>query len=88
MKNTTDDVLKKALDWARSPGGAYCTMIQPNKSWHLPNTVRDHARCIYAFNSYWKKFKKHGGTCYCYFNAAAVVTDLDPSICLTWLPKF
>jgi len=82
---TTDDVLKKALDWPCSPGGADCTMIQSNKTWYLPNTVRDHARCIYAFNSYWKKTKKHGGTCY--FNAAAVITDLDPNTRLTWLPK-
>ncbi|KAG2545857.1 hypothetical protein PVAP13_9KG463580 [Panicum virgatum] len=60
-----------------NPGGADCTMIQSNKTWYLPNTVRDHARCIYAFNSYWKKTKKHGGTCY--FKEAAVVTDLDPN---------
>jgi hypothetical protein len=42
-EQTTDDVLKQALDWACSPGGADCTMIQPNKSWYLPNTVRYHA---------------------------------------------
>jgi hypothetical protein len=41
--------------------------------------------CIYAFNNYWKKFKKNVSTSY--FNAAAIVTDLDPSILLTWLLK-
>ncbi|RLN42879.1 hypothetical protein C2845_PM01G28070 [Panicum miliaceum] len=43
MNKPTDDVLKQALDWACSPGGADCSMIQPNKSWYLPNTVRYHA---------------------------------------------
>ncbi|CAL4919104.1 unnamed protein product [Urochloa decumbens] len=74
-EQTPDDFLQQALNWACSPGGADCTMIEPNKSCYLPNTVRDHAS--YAFNNYWRKFKKHGGTCY--FNAAAIVTDLDPS---------
>lgn len=60
-------------------------MIEPNKSCYLCNTVRDHPS--YAVNSYWRKFKQHGGTCY--FNAAAIVaivTDLDPTMFLIWTP--
>lgn len=64
-------------------GGADYTMIEPNRSCYLPNNVRDHAS--YAFNNYWIKFKKHSGICY--FNAAAIITDLDPSILLTWTLK-
>uniref|UniRef100_A0A0D9ZD82 X8 domain-containing protein n=1 Tax=Oryza glumipatula TaxID=40148 RepID=A0A0D9ZD82_9ORYZ len=74
-QQTPDDVLQQALSWACGPGGANCTMIQPNKYCYFPNNVKDHAS--YAFNSYWQKFKKQGGSCY--FNAAAMVTDLDPS---------
>ncbi|KAF7074706.1 hypothetical protein CFC21_079537 [Triticum aestivum] len=74
-EQTPDDILQIALSWACGPGGADCTMIEPNKSCYLPNTVRDHAS--YAFNSYWQKYKKHGGSCY--FNAAAMVTNLNPS---------
>ncbi|KAJ8509856.1 hypothetical protein OPV22_000290 [Ensete ventricosum] len=72
---TAEDVLQVALDWACGAGGANCSMIQPNKPCYLPNTVEDHAS--YAFNSYWQKHKHLGGTCY--FNAAAMVTDLNPS---------
>ncbi|XP_072951107.1 glucan endo-1,3-beta-glucosidase 1-like [Typha angustifolia] len=74
-EQTPDDILQQALDWACGPGGADCKMIQPNKPCYLPNTIRDHAS--YAFNSYWQKFKKQRGSCY--FGAAAMVTDLDPS---------
>jgi hypothetical protein len=55
-------------------------MIKPNNSCYLPNTVRDHAS--YAFNSCWQKYKKHGGSCY--FNATAMVTDLNPSMLMIW----
>lgn len=75
-EQTPGDILQQALDWACGYGGADCKMIQPNKPCYLPNTVRDHAS--YAFNSYWQKFKNKGGSCY--FNAAAMVTDLDPSM--------
>nr|XP_018676615.1 PREDICTED: glucan endo-1,3-beta-glucosidase 12-like isoform X1 [Musa acuminata subsp. malaccensis] len=74
-EQTAADVLQVALDWACGAGGANCSMIQPNKPCYLPNTVKDHAS--YAFNSYWQKHKHQGGTCY--FNAAAMVTDLNPS---------
>ncbi|XP_038975926.1 glucan endo-1,3-beta-glucosidase 4 [Phoenix dactylifera] len=75
-EQTPDDVLQQAMDWACGIGAADCRMIRPNKPCNLPNTVRDHAS--YAFNSYWQKFKNHGGSCY--FNAAAMVTDLNPSM--------
>ncbi|KAM0937547.1 putative glucan endo-1,3-beta-D-glucosidase [Dioscorea sansibarensis] len=74
-EQTPDDVLQKALDWACGFGGADCRMIQKNKECFLPNTLKDHAS--YAFNSYWQKYKHQGGSCY--FDAAAMVTDLDPS---------
>ncbi|CAL9135400.1 X8 domain [Musa troglodytarum] len=74
-EQTPDDILQAALDWACGPGGADCKMIQPNKPCYLPNTVKDHAS--YAFNSYWQRYKNGGGSCY--FGAAAMVSDLDPS---------
>lgn len=74
-EQTPDDELLKALNWACGKGGADCSKIQVNKPCFLPNTIRDHAS--YAFNNYYQKFKHIGATCY--FNAAAMITDLDPS---------
>ncbi|XP_077214270.1 carbohydrate-binding X8 domain superfamily protein [Tasmannia lanceolata] len=74
-EQTPDEVLQKALDWACGRGGADCRKIQKNQPCYFPNTLKDHAS--YAFNSYWQKFKNVGGSCY--FSAAAMVTDLDPS---------
>ncbi|KAF5728845.1 Carbohydrate-binding X8 domain superfamily protein [Tripterygium wilfordii] len=74
-KQTPDEELQKALDWACGKGGADCRKIQVNKPCYFPNTVKEHAS--YAFNSYYQKFKKRGATCY--FNSAAMITDLDPS---------
>ncbi|KAL0911187.1 hypothetical protein M5K25_019309 [Dendrobium thyrsiflorum] len=67
-EQTPDDVLHEALDWACGPGGADCSLIQPNKPCFLPNSMKNHAS--YAFNSYWQKFKNKGGSCY--FNGAAM----------------
>ncbi|KAK8961731.1 Glucan endo-1,3-beta-glucosidase 1 [Platanthera guangdongensis] len=74
-EQTPEGVLQQALDWACGPGGSDCAMIQPKESCYLPNNVKSHAS--YAFNIYWQKFKNKGGSCY--FNGAAMVTDLNPS---------
>lgn len=70
-----DEELQRDLDWACGSGRANCSAIQENQPCYYPNTVRDHAS--YAFNSYWQKFKNQGGSCK--FNAAALLTELDPS---------
>ncbi|PKI33173.1 hypothetical protein CRG98_046435 [Punica granatum] len=74
-EQTPEEDLQMAMDWACGKGGADCRPIQANKPCYYPNTVRDHAS--FAFNSYYQKFKSRGATCY--FNSAALITDLDPS---------
>ncbi|XP_038703667.1 glucan endo-1,3-beta-glucosidase 4 isoform X2 [Tripterygium wilfordii] len=73
-EQTPDDVLLNALDWACG-NGADCRKINDDQPCYFPNTVKDHAS--YAFNSYFQKFKHKGGSCY--FNGAAIITELDPS---------
>ena len=74
-EQTPDEELQRALDWTCGMGGADCTKIQKDQPCYLPNTVKDHAS--FAFNNYYQKLKHKGASCY--FNAAAITTDLDPS---------
>lgn len=83
-EQTPDDELQRAMDWACGKGGADCRKIQMNQPCYMPNTIRDHAS--YAFNDYYQKFKHKGATCY--FNAAALITDLDPSKIIFLLENF
>ncbi|KAL8099964.1 hypothetical protein AgCh_032285 [Apium graveolens] len=71
---TPEDLLQGAMDWA-CKNGADCSKIQLNQACFFPNTTADHAS--FAFNSYYHNMKSKGGDCY--FNAAAIITSLDPS---------
>eukprot|EP00249_Psilotum_nudum_P004280 c17813_g1_i2 orf=552-1958(+) len=67
--------LAAALSYACGPGLADCKPIQPGQSCFFPNNTVFHAS--YAFNAYYSKFKKIGGTCI--FNGAANLTTHNPS---------
>ncbi|XP_071709205.1 glucan endo-1,3-beta-glucosidase 4-like [Rutidosis leptorrhynchoides] len=73
-EQVTDEELQRALIWA-CENGADCSNIQANQPCFLPNNIKDHAS--FAFNSYYQRMKPKGATCY--FNAAAFITDVDPS---------
>ena len=69
------ETLQEALDYACSEGGADCEEIQPQGNCYHPDTVVAHAS--YAFNSYWQKNKRKGGTCG--FGGTAMLINADPS---------
>ncbi|KAF9590395.1 hypothetical protein IFM89_034188 [Coptis chinensis] len=73
-EQTPDNILQRALDWACAQKDVDCSKIQVNQPCYLPSTVRDHAS--YAFNDYYQKYKHKGASCY--FNSAAMTTELDP----------
>ncbi|KAL8151798.1 hypothetical protein V2J09_021606 [Rumex salicifolius] len=68
------DTLQEAIDFACGEGGADCEEIQPDGSCYNPDTIIAHAS--YAFNSYWQKTKRHGGSCG--FGGTAMIINADP----------
>ncbi|XP_019173278.1 PREDICTED: glucan endo-1,3-beta-glucosidase 12 isoform X2 [Ipomoea nil] len=73
--NVPPETLKEALDYACGEGGADCQAISPHGSCYFPDTIVAHAS--YAFNSYWQRSKKIGGTCG--FEGTAMLINSDPS---------
>ncbi|GMN34372.1 hypothetical protein TIFTF001_004643 [Ficus carica] len=69
------DTLQAAIDYACGEGGADCDEILPNGNCYSPDTVVAHAS--FAFNSYWQKNKRNGGTCS--FGGTAMLINNDPS---------
>ncbi|KAJ4826677.1 hypothetical protein Tsubulata_001566 [Turnera subulata] len=69
------DTLQVAMDYACGEGGADCAEIKPQGRCFFPDTVVAHAS--YAFNSYWQKTKRNGGTCS--FGGTAMIINADPS---------
>ncbi|MCO5592268.1 hypothetical protein L7F22_046267 [Adiantum nelumboides] len=64
-----------ALGYACGQGSADCKPIQSGGACFFPNDTLSHAS--YAFNDYYNKFHKIGGTCG--FGGAANLTTKDPS---------
>lgn len=73
--NVPAETLQGAMDYACGDGGADCSAIKPQGSCYAPDTVVAHAS--YAFNSYWQKNKRNGGTCS--FGGTAMIINANPS---------
>ncbi|XP_057957528.1 glucan endo-1,3-beta-glucosidase 1 [Malania oleifera] len=69
------ETLQEAMDFACGEGGADCKEIRPHGSCYNPDSLVSHAS--YAFNSYWQKNKRNGGTCN--FGGTAMMITSDPS---------
>ncbi|XP_038900662.1 glucan endo-1,3-beta-glucosidase 1 isoform X2 [Benincasa hispida] len=69
------EILQQAMDYACGDGGADCREISAEGSCFHPDTLVAHAS--YAFNSYWQKNKRNGGTCS--FGGTAMIISSDPS---------
>ncbi|CAA7404240.1 unnamed protein product [Spirodela intermedia] len=69
------EALQEAMDYACGEGGADCEEIKPHGSCFYPDHIIAHAS--FAFNSYWQKSKKTGGSCD--FQGTAALINSDPS---------
>ncbi|CAK9314114.1 unnamed protein product [Citrullus colocynthis] len=67
--------LQNGLNWACGQGGANCSAIQPGQPCFLPDNIINHAS--YAFNDYYQKMQRNGGTCD--FEGTATLTNTNPS---------
>ncbi|XP_052205748.1 major pollen allergen Ole e 10-like [Diospyros lotus] len=65
--------LQEAMDYACEAGD--CEEIKPHGNCFSPGNVVAHSS--YAFNSYWQKNKRNGGSCS--FGGTAMLVDSDPS---------
>ncbi|CAL5324551.1 unnamed protein product [Camellia sinensis] len=70
------ETLQEAMDYACGEGGADCEEIKPPGNCYHPDTIVAHAS--YAFNSYWQKHRKIGGTCS--FGGTAMLINADPIV--------
>ncbi|WOG98835.1 hypothetical protein DCAR_0418181 [Daucus carota subsp. sativus] len=73
-KDAGKDKLQGGLDYACGEGGADCHPIQPGSTCYDPNTLEAHAS--FAFNSYYQKKGRVGGTCF--FGGAGYVVTQPP----------